>query len=300
MNMVDFTVAIIFLICLVSGFLVIRNNLKKQSVFRKNKINISAERKNEIKQALERAMKKQAFEVYYQPVFSKFDEIKAAEALLRLNDEEYGEISPEEFIPVAIECGKMQEIGFMVLDTVARFIRDNDMEQLGIQYIEVNLSADECQNQELAEQVQQILNRYDIDKSMINLQISEKTLVEHHSVLIHNMQALNEIGVNFSLDDYGSNSITLAYIMTFPFQFVKIDRSVLWAALEDNAAMQIFGASIDTLKDFSMRIVVEGVESKEAADNLKRLGCDYLQGYYYAKPLCSKDFKDFCLTLDKA
>lgn len=300
MNMMDFTVIIIFLICLVSGIIVIRNNCKKQSVFRMNKLNISAERKNEIREAIERALEKQTFEVYYQPVFSKFDEIKAAEALLRLTDEKYGEIEPDEFIPVAIEMEKMQEIGLFVIDTVARFIGDNDMERLGIRYIEVNLSVAECQNADLAKHISEILNRYEIDKSMINLQISEKSLAKHHSVLVDNMHKLNETGVNFSLDDYGSNAITLAYIMTLPFQFVKIDRSVLWAALEDKTAMQIFGASIDTLKDFSMRIVVEGVESKETADNLKKLGCDYLQGYYYAKPLCAKDFKDFCLTLDKA
>ena len=196
--------------------------------------------------------------------------------------------------------GKMNEIGLQVFEQVADFIHQNDMEALGLNYVEVNVSLAECLEPDLPQNLMAILEAHNVPKGMINLQISEEALVGMHADLLHNMHAMNEEGVNFSLDDYGSSSITLAYIMTLPFQFVKIDKSVLWTAIENRSAMEAFRASINTLKDFSVKIVVEGVETREMAEHLKRLGCDYLQGFYYAKPLNVKDFKDFCLTMDKA
>lgn len=297
-------IIILLLICLVIISISIRKTKQQHKAFHLNKkhkeVNILPERRAQIEKAILRALDENNFEVYYQPVFSKFDELKAAEALVRLRDSECGEILPEEFIPIAIQMGKMNEIGLQVFEQVADFIHQNDMEALGINYVEVNVSLAECLEPDLPQNLMAILEAHNVPKGMINLQISEEALVGMHADLLHNMHAMNEEGVNFSLDDYGSSSITLAYIMTLPFQFVKIDKSVLWTAIENRSAMEAFRASVNTLKDFSVKIVVEGVETREMAEHLKRLGCDYLQGFYYAKPLNVKDFKDFCLTMDKA
>lgn len=297
-------IIILLLICLVIISISIRKTKQQHKAFHLNKkhkeVNILPERRVQIEKAILRALDENNFEVYYQPVFSKFDELKAAEALVRLRDSECGEILPEEFIPIAIQMGKMNEIGLQVFEQVADFIHQNDMEALGINYVEVNVSLAECLEPDLPQNLMAILEAHNVPKGMINLQISEEALVGMHADLLHNMHAMNEEGVNFSLDDYGSSSITLAYIMTLPFQFVKIDKSVLWTAIENRSAMEAFRASVNTLKDFSVKIVVEGVETREMAEHLKRLGCDYLQGFYYAKPLNVKDFKDFCLTMDKA
>lgn len=297
-------IIILLLICLVIISISIRKTKQQHKAFHLNKkhkeVNILPERRAQIEKAILRALDENNFEVYYQPVFSKFDELKAAEALVRLRDPECGEILPEEFIPIAIQMGKMNEIGLQVFEQVADFIHQNDMEALGLNYVEVNVSLAECLEPDLPQNLMAILEAHNVPKGMINLQISEEALVGMHADLLHNMHAMNEEGVNFSLDDYGSSSITLAYIMTLPFQFVKIDKSVLWTAIENRSAMEAFRASINTLKDFSVKIVVEGVETREMAERLKRLGCDYLQGFYYAKPLNVKDFKDFCLTMDKA
>lgn len=297
-------IIILLLICLVIISISIRKTKQQHKAFHLNKkhkeVNILPERRAQIEKAILRALDENNFEVYYQPVFSKFDELKAAEALVRLRDPECGEILPEEFIPIAIQMGKMNEIGLQVFEQVADFIHQNDMEALGLNYVEVNVSLAECLEPDLPQNLMAILEAHNVPKGMINLQISEEALVGMHADLLHNMHAMNEEGVNFSLDDYGSSSITLACIMTLPFQFVKIDKSVLWTAIENRSAMEAFRASINTLKDFSVKIVVEGVETREMAEHLKRLGCDYLQGFYYAKPLNVKDFKDFCLTMDKA
>lgn len=297
-------IIILLFICLIIISIRLRKTQQQHKSFRLGKKHketvVLPERREQIEKAVLWALDEKKFEVYYQPVFSKFDELKAAEALVRLYDAELGEILPEEFIPIAVEMGKMNEIGRLVFEQVAHFIHHNDMEKLGLKYVEINLSLPECIEPELPQKLLSVLEEYEVPKGMINLQISEEILAGMHADLLHNMHAMNEEGVNFSLDDYGSSSVTLAYIMTLPFQFVKIDKSVLWAALKNKSAMEAFKASINTLKDFSIKIVVEGVETKEMADHLKRLGCDYLQGFYYARPLSAKDFKDFCLTMDKA
>ena len=107
------------------------------------------------------------------------------------------------------------------------------------------------------------------------------------------MDVLMEKGIRFSLDDYGTGASALTYIITFPFEIVKIDRDVLWTAMASEHAMMALCASINMIKDMHMKIVVEGVESKEAAEKLKKMGCDYLQGYYFAKPLPEQQFMEY-------
>lgn len=260
---------------------------------------LALQKKEEIKSIISIALRENQFVVYFQPVFSKFDEIKAAEALVRIKSEDYGEVYPEEFIPIAEEMGCMIDIGRCVLQQIARFIEMHDMDELGIQYIEMNVSVSECANPDFAADFLEVLQMYHIDYKYINIQIPEIALSKNRANLVENMSALNEAGVNFSLDDYGTSQVTLAYLMTLPFQFVKIDRSVLWAATKNRNSLDVLKASINTLKDFSMKIVVEGVESRDMAELLKKLGCDYLQGYYYSKPLPYQEFEDFCLTMDK-
>lgn len=296
-------IIVLLVICLVVISTNVPSPKGQQKAFRMKKADsqeeMLPERRKQIKQAVLKALETEGFEVYYQPIFSKFDELKAAEALVRLSDLECGKIEPEEFIPVALEMGKMGEIGELVLRKVAEFISDNDMETLGLNYVEINLSLAECIEPELPRKLANVLETYHVPKEMINLQISEKVLAGMHVNLLQNMCEMNEAGINFSLDDYGSSAVTLAYIMTLPFQFVKIDKNVLWTAIENKSAMDAFQANINTLKDFSVKIVVEGVETREMADCLKKLGCDYLQGFYYARPLDTKEFKEFCLAMHK-
>lgn len=243
-------------------------------------------RYDEIERAIERALQKTSFEVYYQPIYGVKDKkIVAAEALLRMYDEELGFISPEEFIPIAEKNGKIIEIGQMVLETVCQFLQKEDITRYGLHYIEVNLSIIECMQERLPEEIQEVLEKYHIAPQLLNLEITETALAQSKSVLSENMHRIGEMGVNFSLDDYGTGYSTITYMMTLPFKIVKIDKSILWSSFENDRAMIALCASINMIKDMNMEIVVEGVESKEMVDKLTQLNCDYLQGYYFSKPL---------------
>lgn len=274
----------------------IQNSLEQnRQISVKREICISNERYKTIEAAIERTLENpKSFKVYYQPIYSiKENKVVAAEALLRLFDVELGEIPTEEFVYVAEKNGKIIELGQNVLRQVCEFLQRQIKESFEIRYIQINLSIFESLREELPYEMEEILAEYGVEPEKINLEIKESALKKKDNVLTRNMEKLLEKGVHFSLDDYGTGASALTYIINFPFQIVKIDRDVLWNAMEDEHAMMALCASINMIKDMNMKIVVEGVESQEVAERLKKMGCDFLQGYYFSKPMPEEEFLDY-------
>ena len=276
-------------------YLEIMPSLKDGNVYEGKHLDIAYMRRyDEIERAIDRALQHTNFDVYFQPIFStKERKIVAAEALLRMYDEEMGFVSPEEFIPIAEKNGKIIEIGHLVLESVCRFLQKEDIKKYGIRYIEVNLSIIECMQEELPAELEHILNKYNVDYNQINLEITETALAQNQEILAENMKKISEMGLSFSLDDYGTGYSTITYMMTLPFKIVKIDKSILWSSFENEKAMIALCASINMIKDMQMEIVVEGVESEEMVDKLAELGCDFLQGFYFSRPLPKDEFIKF-------
>ena len=276
-------------------YLEIMPSLKNGSTYEGRHLDIAYMRRyDEIERAIDRALIQTSFDVYYQPIYStKEKRIVAAEALLRMYDEEMGFVSPDEFIPIAEKNGKIIEIGHLVLEKVCQFLQKEDIRKYGIHYIEVNLSIIECIQKELPQRIEELMKKYKVDCTQINLEITETALAQNHEILAANMKKINEMGVTFSLDDYGTGYSTITYMMTLPFKIVKIDKSILWSSFQNEKAMIALCASINMIKDMDMEIVVEGVESEEMATKLAELGCDYLQGFYFSKPLPEKQFKEY-------
>ncbi len=276
-------------------YLEIMPSLKDGKVYEGRHLDIAYLRRyDEIERAIDRALQKTNFDVYFQPIYStKEKRIVAAEALLRMYDEEMGFISPEEFIPIAEKNGKIVDIGHLVVDCVCQFLQREDIRKYGISYIEVNLSIIECIQAELPEKLEAIIQKYNVDSSQINLEITETALAQNQEILTENMKKISEMGITFSLDDYGTGYSTITYMMTLPFRIVKIDKSILWSSFENEKAMIALCASINMIKDMGMDIVVEGVESEEMAQKLAELGCDYLQGFYFSRPLPETEFLKF-------
>ena len=278
-------------------YLEIMPSLKDGNVYEGKHLDIAYMRRyDEIERAIDRALLHTNFDVYYQPIFStKEKKIVAAEALLRMYDEEMGFVSPEEFIPIAEKNGKIIEIGHLVLERVCQFLQKEDIKKYGIHYIEVNLSIVECIQEGLPEELENILQKYNVDYNQINLEITETALAQNQDVLAENMKKISEMGLSFSLDDYGPGYSTITYMMRLPFKIVKIDKSILWSSFENEKAMIALCASINMIKDMQMEIVVEGVESEEMADKLAELGCDFLQGFYFSRPLPEEEFVKFLM-----
>ncbi|MCM1335519.1 MAG: EAL domain-containing protein [Bacteroides sp.] len=247
----------------------------------------------ELDSIIEHALANGQLMVYYQPIYSiKEKKYRSAEALLRLKNEKYGFISPELFIPAAEKSGAIYAIGNFVLDEVCRFIASDDFQKLGLEYIEVNLSVAQCMQTGLAKDVLKILDKYHLSPDKINLEITETAVSYSQHVLDENLRLLAESGISFSLDDYGTGYSNIRRVASLPLKLIKLDKS--FTALDENPKMMIvLENTIRMIKEMDLEIVVEGVGTPELADRFSDLNCDYIQGFYYSKPIPEAEFVRF-------
>ncbi len=255
---------------------------------------VAKQHRDQVLQAIKRAIDQDNFQIYYQPIFdTKTKTFRSAEALIRLIDEDLGFINPEELIRLAEETGSIDRIGEMVFRKVCAFIRDNKLHNLGVSYIEINLSPKQCVQPELVPLFQSIMQIYKVDPSSINLEITETAEVTESKQWLDSVQKLHAIGVEFSIDDYGSGFASADYLIKVPVSIVKIDKMILWQAMEDEKAMIVLKNTIRMLKELGKEIVVEGVEDEKMIQILVENRVDFLQGYYYSRPIPAADYLEF-------
>ncbi|MCM1272290.1 MAG: bifunctional diguanylate cyclase/phosphodiesterase [Clostridium sp.] len=249
-------------------------------------------REKDIEKALRLAMDRDEFMVYYQPIFSiKKGKYSSAEALVRMNDEELGWVSPEDFIPIAEKNGLIVSMGEMILEKVCKFIRDYDIMETSIEYIEVNISSVQLMQLDFVDRVKSILEKYDVKPQHINMEITETATMGNMTIINKNIEQLVEYGINFSLDDYGSGNANIDYINHMPFKIIKLDKYIIWDAFKDLKAGVTLKYTIQMLNELELLIVAEGVETAEMKDKLVAAGCHHMQGWYYSKAVCDEDFK---------
>ena len=242
---------------------------------------------------LKDAIANDLFEVYYQPIYStKEKQFKSAEALIRLFTKEYGFIRPDLFIPLSEDSGAIHEIGMIVFEKVCKFIASDEFKTLGLDYIEVNLSTVQCSDKDLVTKINAMLNKYNVSPSQINLEITETASAFLQKNMLDNINALYEMGFSFSLDDFGTGYSNMIRISSLPLHIVKFDKSFTWTENNDDLKL-ILRKSIQMVKKMDMKIVVEGVETKEMLDTFVNYDCEYIQGYYFSKPLPEYDFVKF-------
>lgn len=248
-------------------------------------------REGDILHILREALRFQRFEVYYQPIYSvKKKRYCSAEALIRLRDSKMGYISPEEFVPIAERHGLIVEMGTFVFREVCRFIAEKRLWELGIEYVDVNLSVVQCMQEDLHERLIAIMDEFRLPYHCINLEITETAAVWSSENLRNNMMRLMEKGVKFSLDDYGTGFSNTASIVEYPFHTIKLDKSMLWSSTDSEKAMCALEHMIGMIKSMHMELICEGVETQSQATMLEHMGCDYFQGYYFSKPVNAESF----------
>ncbi|MDE7379800.1 MAG: EAL domain-containing protein, partial [Clostridia bacterium] len=253
-----------------------------------------ARRREMVDYAIQTAINNRTFEVYYQPIYSvKNNCFNGCEALLRLRDEKLGFISPDEFIPIAEQNGKIIEVGRFVIEEVCRFIKSNDLQNKGIEFVDINLSVIQCMHPEIISDIEQTLEKYNVPRSMVNLEITETASAQSYAMLQSKLNELHSNGFTISLDDFGTGFASVEYLISFPFDIVKLDKSLVWAYMSTKKYEPILQHYMPMLHSLGTRIVAEGVETKEMVDALTQLGCDYLQGYYYSKPIPKEKFLEF-------
>lgn len=234
---------------------------------------------------LSQAIILQNFEMHYQPIYCLNDgTFHSAEALIRLKDACYGSISPEFFIPAAESRGLILPIGEFVLETVYRFIAENDIASLGLKYIEINLSVAQCLEVGLPQKIYALQEHYHVQPSQINFEITETMYDNIGTIVDANIDALKDMGYTFSLDDYGTGYSNIQRILRLPLSLIKLDKSLIEETANEQGK-SIVKNTIAMMKDIKKQIVAEGVETQEQLDFLKSVGCDYIQGFFFSRPL---------------
>ena len=244
-----------------------------------------------VKKALSEAIRKDEIMVYLQPIIeASTGKIVGAEALSRIQDPELGIISPGEFIPLAERSGSIMQIGKQVLTKTCRFLSEHGKDLPGLAFININLSPIQCMDQELAETFREVPKAYGVDPSRLHLEITEESLVDTE-VLRGQMELLGLYGFAFFLDDYGSGYANQFRIKAFPFSGIKLDMNIVWAHFKDPDT--ILPNTISAFLGRGLTVTAEGVETEEMARQLTEMGCTYLQGFYFSKPVPMEEFIEY-------
>lgn len=247
-----------------------------------------------LENALRKALVNDEFVVYYQP---KFDvgsgDICGFEALVRWQHPEHGLIPPVQFIPLAEETSLISHIGTVVLKKTCMQIKEWENQGLGHIKVSVNVVAQQIQRGNLVEEIDQLIEKYEINPSSLELEITESSLMDNTDVARDVLQKLKDRNITISLDDFGTGYSSLSYLGHYPIDVLKIDRSFVMKIGLHTHQEAIVRAILAMGHSLNMTVVAEGVETSQQAEFLKDEGCDMLQGYLMSKPLCLEDATAF-------
>ena len=240
------------------------------------------------RQALEAALKNESLEVFLQPLIdSRTGQLVAAEALSRIRGEDGRLIPPTVFIPIAEKDGSIVALGELVMRKICRFVRENDIRAMGMQWINVNLSPYQCMSRDLPQRFKSVLEEYAVPAELIHLELTEQSIVDY-ALLEHQLLALQDIGFQFALDDYGSGFSNLTRVTSFPFKNIKIDMEVVWNYFNNRGPL--LPTIVGVFKQMNFSITAEGIETEEMSEAMAEIGCDYLQGYFFSRPVPIPEF----------
>lgn len=241
------------------------------------------------------ALKNKEIKVYLQPKYDTVTEkIVGAEALVRWQHHELGFISPGQFIPLFENNGMISKIDRYVLDQVCAKFKEWKSEGLNLYPISVNLSRAEVNDKNLVNVVKSIRDKYDIGSDLIEIEITESSVANNDEQLFELMEQLRENGFKLSMDDFGTGYSSLSQLMKMPIDYLKLDKSFIDNCINDdpeNKTHKFIENVIRIAKDINCKVVAEGVETKEQRDTLVEVGCDIIQGFYYAKPMPVNDYE---------
>lgn len=258
----------------------------------------SAIEKNQIIADLRNAKKNQELSIYYQPIVDcETLKIVGAEALLRWKQKDKGFISTEKFIPYAEESGLIIEIGNWVIENAC--IQFNQWQKIGIQVpISVNISSRQIPESLKIDWIIEILDRYQVPVDMIHFEITESVLLEDSYKTWKWLDSVKQLGIKLVLDDFGTGYSSLAYLKKVPVQRIKIDRTFIKDITLNYNDQVLVQAIIAISNSLNIEVLAEGVETKEQFQLLQKIGCQMIQGFYFAKPKTPEEFVELISSHD--
>jgi EAL domain-containing protein (putative c-di-GMP-specific phosphodiesterase class I) len=241
--------------------------------------------------ALRAALANDGLSLHYQPQIRTIDgSIHGVEALARWHDPVLGEVSPARFIPLAEECGLIEQIGLWSIREACRQMAQWRDADLDIPCVSVNLSPINFQNANLAASVAEILAEHGLPPEMLMLEVTESVFLNERSGAIETMSAVRKLGVGLSLDDFGTGYSSLSRLAHLPIRELKIDRSFMRDVENDPTARAIVTTVLRVGQSLLLTVVAEGVETEVQRNLLTELGCHVVQGFLYAPALSPPAF----------
>lgn len=249
-----------------------------------------------LEQELRRALTQNEFEMHYQPILHLEDEgIAGFEALIRWDHPERGLIAPALFMPTAEANGLIVEIGHWVMkEACLALARFNDVvaDERAL-FMSINVSSRDIEDEGFVERLDAILDQAQVDPGQLKLEITESLLMDQPDIAIDVLGACKDRGLSIAIDDFGTGYSSLSYLHRFPIDTIKIDRSFVQGIDEGHAARQIIAAIIGLARQLDLPIVAEGIEETEQAAWLRERGCQFGQGFLYARPLAETKASSF-------
>lgn len=242
-------------------------------------------RKLLIENELKNSISNNELDVFYQPqINAPNNKIAGVEALVRWKNDKLGNVSPAEFIPIAEKNGYIQQIDDWVLDRSLRNVRSWIEKGYKFNAICLNVSPIQLRKSSFKDKLLNKCALYNVPPSLLEIEITERTLMETGKDKIKDLYKLMECGVQVAIDDFGTGYSSLVYLIKLPINTLKIDKSFV-DNIQNHKNRAVISSIVALAKSLKYKIIVEGVESEEQMDILINLGCDIIQGYYFSKPL---------------
>lgn len=248
--------------------------------------------KSEMEKELANAIALKQLQLYYQPkVDLRTGRTMGAEALIRWVKPDGTMVSPNLFIPIAEQTGLISEISHFVLHEACAQNALWQKIQFNPIVISINFTSEDFYQKNVCENIQDVLIRTGLQPKWLELELTERLALGDVNYTIQQMNALRELGVLLAMDDFGTGYSSLSYIQLLPLTLLKLDRSFIVKIETDTVAREIVSAVIKIAKSMGIETIAEGVEDEGQAEILRSLGCDYVQGYLYGRPMTALDFQ---------
>ncbi|NDJ79971.1 EAL domain-containing protein [Vibrio campbellii] len=239
-----------------------------------------------IEQGLKNALEERTLSVKFQPIVSASDlQVVSFESLVRWRNKEFGEIYPDEFIPVAENKGLIVELGYQVFEKACQFIKSYRERYQNQVRVNVNVSVLQLLNSEFPSKIKAMADQVGIEPQAIVLELTETFILDNNQAAIAPLNTLRELGFSLSMDDFGAGYSSLNCFFDLPMTQIKIDKSMAWKTLTNRSSREYLKFLITMCREQNIEVVIEGIEDAKMCDFFAEMGVDYLQGYWFSKPL---------------
>jgi diguanylate cyclase (GGDEF)-like protein/PAS domain S-box-containing protein len=265
-----------------------RNNYQ----FFRPDMNEHALERQSLESGLRKALEMREFMLYYQPKMDlERETITGVEALIRWNQPGRGMVFPDEFIPIAEQCGYIVPIGQWVLREACRQTQSWLAAGLAPFPVAINISAVELRSKDFVQSVRDVLTETGLDSRYLEFELTETALMQDSQSILAVLNSLKDMGVRLALDDFGTGYSSLSYLKRFPIDALKIDKSFVRGLCTNSGDANIVSAVINMGKSFRLRVIAEGVETREQFLRLQAQQCTEGQGYYFRPPVSGDEFR---------